>query len=372
MTPVTTTVAVEPTGRRFNPFLPVGIACAALLLSLFFHSPRLWALAQPLPGSTYWDRGLQFMQQCDAPIGSPLADAGLVWRLAPALLAKALGLHGRAALVIPWLGLLVLLSQCAGLVLRRTGDRRLAFLTTALIGTTGATLTVTGWLGLNDAWYASALVALAFQPSLLVVLAAASTGPWIDERFILALPLALFVRATALGEKGKFRSALAIAAAALAVYLACRLFNLLHLPTAASSVYWQYIRGNFQHWLPWTSLGWFMGMRAAWVLVVVAIGGACTRADWPAAWWPAALAAAPLLVITVLASDSGRSPTMLLPLVLLGMERLISLRGVVATQRILAFLLVANLLMPAMHVTYQNGDMINMLPVEIVRWLQHP
>lgn len=347
-----------------------GWALAALALSLFFHSPRLWIFVHPVPGSTYWDRGLQFMQQCDSPLGSPLHDTGLVWRLAPALLAKALGLHGQAVFIVPWLGLLVLLTQCAWLVLRRTGDQRLAALTTALVGTTTATLTVTGWLGINDAWYASALVAVAFQPALPVLFLAALTGPWFDERFILALPLALFVRATALRQGWKPSLTLAIASAGVVIYMVTRFFNLLHLPTAAFQGFLHYVIGNFQHWLPWTSLGWFMGLRAAWVLVVVAVGGECRPADLRPAAWPAALVAAPLLVITLFASDASRAPTMLLPLVLLGVERLIALRGSETTRRILALLLITNLLMPAMHVTYQNGDIINMLPVEIIRWLK--
>jgi hypothetical protein len=34
-------------------------------------------------------------------------------------------------------------------------------------------------------------------------------------------------------------------------------------------------------------------------------------------------------------------------------------------------LVVANLLLPAMQVTYRTGDIINMLPVELVRLLRH-
>ncbi len=287
------------------------------------------------------------------------------------MLAKALHLHGTTVLIVPWLGLVVMLTQCAWLVHQRTGDCRLAALATALVGTTSATLTVTGWLGLNDAWYASALVAVAFQPALPPLLLAALLGPWIDERFIMALPLALFVRATALRSKANPVVSIALTGAGLSIYAVVRFFNLLHLPTAVFHEYLHYILGNFQQWLPWTSLGWFMGLRAAWVLVVVAVGGECRRADLRPALWPTALMAAPLAAITFLASDSGRTTTMLLPLVLLGVERVIALRGLESARRILTVLLVTNLLMPAMHVTFQNGDVINMLPVEIARCLKH-
>lgn len=349
--------------------LPLGIALLALLVSLFFHSPRLWVFQQAMPGSTYWDRGLQFMTQCDTPLGQPLSDAALTWRVAPALLAKALGLHGKAALIVPWLGLLVMLTLCARLMLHRTGDRLLATLTVMLVATTNATLTVTGWLGLNDAWYVSALLAVAFLPGWWAVALASLVGPWIDERFLFALPLALYVRSRALGAGWKQMHSLFAVGLGLGFYVAARFLNLLQLPTAGTAGLLQYSVRHFHEWLPWTGLGWFMGLRAAWVPVVVAIGGGCERKDLPAAWWPAALALSPLCLITLLASDTGRAPAMLLPLVLLGTERLLAMRGQADTRRFVGWLLAANLLMPAMHVTYQSGDLINMLPVEIGRLL---
>ncbi|MDB6170443.1 MAG: hypothetical protein JWM88_3307 [Verrucomicrobia bacterium] len=344
------------------------IVLGSLALALFFQCPRLWIFSQPVPGSVYWDRGLQFIQQCDAPLGAPLADAALAWRVAPVLLAKTLALHGRAALAVPWIGLVLLLAQCAWVMAARTRDWRAAAFTTALIATTGATATVTSWLGINDAWYAAALVAIALQPSAGLLLLAAAIGPWVDERFILALPLALWVRHQALGAAGRIRVATFAAAASIGAYLALRLGNVLHLSGASSEGYWRYVLGGIPAWWPWVSLGWFMGLRAAWVWVAVAIGGGWRKDERRAAWFPALLAAAPLAVMSVLASDTSRSPTMLLPLVLFGVERFIALRGIEPAIRIARFLLVANLLMPAMNVTYRNADPVNMLPVELARW----
>ena len=360
--------------RGVHLLLPIGIALLALLVSLVFFSPRLWAFAHPMPGSSYWDRGLQFMLQVEDPFGAHLKDAGLTWRLAPALLAHGLGLNGRAALVFPWLGLLLLLTFCAALVLRRTGDHLISFLTTTLLGTTSAVLTVTGWLGLNDAWYASALLAVAFLRSRTVLVIAVLVGPWIDERFILALPLALWVRAEALGRDWRPRLAVPASALAILLYTVIRVFNLLHLPTDAMNGYRHFMMAGFYlKWLPWAGLGWFMGLRAVWMLIVVAVGGECRRADWrPVLLWPAILILGPMLAITLLSADSSRTTTMLLPLVLLGVERLIALRGIVETRRVLAWLLVANLLLPAMQVTHQSGDIINLLPIEFARWISHP
>ncbi|MDB6128028.1 MAG: hypothetical protein JWM35_1924, partial [Verrucomicrobia bacterium] len=348
--------------RSFHPLLPLGLALVALVVSVFFFSPRLWVFAQPMPGSTYWDRGLQFMQQCDSPIGAPLSDAALTWRLAPALLAKTLGLHGRAVFVLPWVGVVLLLALCATFMLRRAQEIKTAALATVLVGSTGAVLTPTGWLGMNDAWYASALVAIAFQPGLFFVALAALIGPWIDERFIFALPLALYVRHAAGTSLAGIRPAIAVSAGAVALYTVARVWNLPHLATGSFQGYQDYIRAHFFDWWPWTSLGWFMGLRAAWVLVVVAIGGNFAREDRRSLWWPAFLAIAPLVAFNFLAADTGRSPTMLLPLVLFGVSRAIALWGLPSARRLLGILVISNLLLPAMQVTYRNGDIINALP----------
>ena len=326
-----------------------------------------------MPGSTYWDRGLEFMRQVEHPLSAELKDAGIVWRLAPALLARGLGLHGYASFFVPWLGLAVLLTLSTGLILRRTGDRYLAFLTAALLGTTSVTLTVTGWLGLNDAWYASALLIIAFLPNRNILIVSILVGPWIDERFILALPLAAWVRSVTLGRSWQSNITLCTAVVSVLLYVIVRTGNFLQLSTTATSTYYQSIlSGACLEWLPWTSLGIFMGLRAAWILPAVAVGGNCRRTDLqPSIVWPVLLAAGPIIVITLLAADTDRSTTMLIPLVLLGVERMHVLHGMTHTRRLISWLLFANLLMPAMHVTYHSGDIINALPIELARLFSH-
>jgi len=360
--------ALSPAHRLARSLL---IAVAALALSLCIFSPRLWVFRAPMPGSTYWDRGLHFVQQCNAPLGAPVEDAGLIWRLAPVILAKLLGLHGYAVLIVPWLGLLVLLAQCAWIIQARTGDWRLSTWATGLVATTGAILTGTGWLGMNDAWYAAALLAVALQPGWPALTLAALAGPWIDERFALAVPLALAVRALAPGRSGRVRGAFILVATGLLLYVGGRLLNPFHVQTSGFGSYAHDMRaGAFLQWTPWTDLGWFMGLRAAWVLVALAIGREWWEGRRLAACWLAGLALAPLVIINFLASDTSRAPTMLLPLLLLGLEQAVAQWGAAASRRLLAGLLIANLLMPAMHVSAKHGDIINLLPLELVRLLR--
>jgi hypothetical protein len=347
------------------------VVLGALAVSLFFHSPRLWILlGPPVADATYWARGLQFSLQCEQPFGSAVLDQGLIWRLAPALLGHVLHLRGSATFAIPWAGLVMLLALTAALAWRLTRDLRSTALFTALIGTTTATLTVTGWLGMNDAWYASALLIVAVQPQTGWLVVAGLIGPWIDERFVLGLPLACYVHAQICGI-ARLKHLIGVVATGVALYLGIRLANPLGLPAQRVSDYLTYSLTHFHEWLPWTTLGWFMGLRAAWLLVLGPLIGLAAQRHYRHALLLAALIFLPLLVITLVSSDTSRAPTMLLPLLFLGLAQGAGRWPPTTLQRILTGLLAANLLMPAMHVTYKYSDIINLLPVEIARFFAH-
>jgi hypothetical protein len=350
-------------------FRLLAIATGALAVSLFFHSPHLWLMfGPPAPGSPVWARGLQFMLQCEHPFRTDLHDAGLVWRLAPAVLGYALHLRGPAALAIPWAGLLVMLWLSARLAWRLTGDLRAAALCTTLIGTTAATLAVTGWLGINDAWYASALLVVAGLPQVGWLAAACLIGPWIDERFVLGLPLACHVH-TMLHGRARLGRLLGLAGASLAIYLGVRLTNPLGLPAHLVTDYLSDSLGRFGEWLPWVSLGWFMSLRAAWLLVLGPLVWLIVQRRHPSALLLAALLFLPLAGITLVSADTSRAPTLLLPALFLGLAQMAQWKPA-QLRPVLAGLLAANLLMPAMEVTYKFSGIINMLPIEIARMLR--
>jgi hypothetical protein len=131
------------------------------------------------------------------------------------------------------------------------------------------------------------------------------------------------------------------------------------------------LAGRWLEWLPYAGLGWFMGLRAAWVLLFLGVAGASWRTTPRTALGPALLLCAPVAVITLVAADTGRTTTMLLPLVLLGVNFLVTQHGADIARRWVGGLLLANLLIPAMHVTYQHGDLINCLRIEAYRYLRH-
>ena len=113
-----------------------------------------------------------------------------------------------------WCGIMVICRRadpghaacrlCARAVARRVAD---LFSTSPLAPTILATLLFatlpwffvsSGWLGYFDSWYVLGLVAAAFVPSRWVLGAVAVLTPWVDERFLLALPVILLIREASL------------------------------------------------------------------------------------------------------------------------------------------------------------------------------
>ncbi len=347
----------------------VGSVLVALGVSLCCYAPRLQVLMHELPGTFEWARGLDFARQCEAPFNLAAHDPALRWRLLPAVVCHGIGLRGHAAFILPWVGLLLLLGQSVLLIENRTHDRALALIVTCLVATTSGIWTVTTWFGINDAWYLSALVAVAFARSPIAFALAAFAGPWIDERFLIGLPVALLLR-FALGQEPGTRRGFALGVAGAALYLTVRAGVSLsaHDATAQS-----FVAGALREcwtWLPWAPLGWYCGFRAAWLVVLAGVVGLFLSTNRPIASAVAATAIASLLVLTVLAADLTRAPPLLLPLLFAGVLLLPTWTEIAAGRAALVLVLAANLLTPALHVTYTKVSLLSPLPIEIVRLLR--
>lgn len=354
-----------------------GFAAVAALLSLglsvFFFSPSLWVMAQPMPGSLEWTRALAFMQQCDHPFSRDLPDPGLCWRLLPPVCCFLLGLHGKLALIFQPLGLIALLTQIAWWGERITGNRRLSLLTTVLVATTSATLTVTGWLGLNDAWYLFFLVLATFAPSRLPVFTACSLGPWVDERFLLGLPLAFLLRISLLTAETSLRprSLIVPVIGGLAPYLLVRLGWSLFAPPDLQSRYLGDAFHAFAAWLPYAPLGWFVGLRFGWLPVLGAFFLVGRRLGWLAATACSVAGVAALGSLLLVSADLSRAAPLLLPAMLAGCWKATSAWSLSTVQMTLGLIVTLNLALPAAHVTYTKVCWISPLPLELIRLLRH-
>lgn len=340
---------------------------AALLLPLLFHTPKLWLLRREVPESFEWSRGTTFRAQATEP-WAPAAERAMRWRVAPAWAAYLTGLRGNASFAFPWLGLAAWLALAATLLDRRGLPRALTLGGVITLATTGSALAATHWLGLNDGWYLAGLTAVVLARSPLALAAAVLLGPWVDERFLMALPLAGCCRLAL--EDRTWRRDVLIAALGCALYVGLRLaISLLH--PASASTDQGFLAEVFRHLnvaLTWAPLGWFLGWRFAWLLLLAApvlvwLGGRTRLA--------AALVVLGFLTLAsqiFVASDHSRTAIVLLPLALLALARLESVRPAPLAALALAFV---SLVAPFAHVVFNKVTPVNSLPFELVR-LRHP
>jgi hypothetical protein len=338
-------------------------ACAlgCLALTLLMFGPRLWLMRSYLPGTFQWDRAHSFLLQCAAPLRRDVEPA-MLWRLLPPLVCHALGLTGYAALLLPFVGVLVLVGYVVVLHRRRLNDLRFVFGGTLLFTTTSCVLVPLHWLGVNDAWVWLALLAVSFSPARWPVAVACLLAPWVDERFIIGLPLALLVRAADRGEAFAWRSVV-LPGLCLLPYAGLRL-AFAHDPagTAATRAF---LRQSVLHQAvliaPWAPLGWWMGLRAAWVPAAYAISHR--------RWALGTAVALTALVSLALAADLSRSIAVVEPVALLGVFLAAQRWPDRAPAGALA-LGGAGLLIPAAHVVGAKLDLISPLPLELFRLLR--
>lgn len=344
-----------------------GTTAASLGLSVLFFSPKFWLMRRPEPGSFEWTRALGFLAQCRHPLTAAV-EAAMRWRLLPPLVAHALGLTGRGALILPYVGLVVLTASWCAEAERRLCDRWSAFWLTLILTTTAAVISVTTLYGLNDAWFLIGLMAVAWGRGSPSLIAPALLCPWVDERFLLGWPAALFCRWWLQGRPRDFGRQAGCALAALMPYIGLRLGYTVAVSDRGSAAFVRGAVRDCPHYLLYLRTAAWMGYRAGWVLIAAAAlawsrqGGARTLA------WGAACTLAGWAAVTVLASDLSRSTNLLLPLLFCGGVALKQFAPAPESlRRILAGIAVANLLMPFATVIYNDVYLSWSLPVELLR-----
>jgi hypothetical protein len=353
--------------------VPVFYALAlatALGLSLFFFSPRLVLFDRPRPGTFEWSRALTYLKQCEAPFRRDLEDdRAMAWRFLPPLVAYGLGLRGTAAFTVPWVGVVVLLAYACRLLLKYTGSRSLALAGTGLVATTSAVFVPAQWLGINDAWATAGLLGVALGGGPGTVFLCCLLCPWVDERFLVGLPLAVYCRHLAsASEKGPRVGRPEVLAAAVGVlpYAAIRAYAVFARTDDPTGGFLRATLAGCKVWAPWAHMGWWMGYRAAWVFIVYYLYRVWREQGAGVGAAGALLLLATAAVVTVLAADTSRSSALALPLVVLGLLELYRSDPALGV-RAGWFGLAVNLLLPAAHVTYTKFYLINPLPLELYR-----
>ena len=339
------------------------IAAAALLsfvVGIGFFSPRyvLWRglqipQAQIHPEVNRANFRLQQIERPFAP-SENLTHWPLRWRILFPLLAHYLQLPPKVFFALPFAGCLLVLGLIAHIVLRETESALLALLSSMLAATTSWFFVSTGWLGYFDAWYVLGLLCVAGIRSRVILVLCCLLLPWVDERFILAFPLAFAMRAavfnwvenvefTRLFKEGALTSCL------IAPYVLFRLVLLVAGQDASSTGHLEYhfsmFAGHHREYI----IGLWHGLRAGWIPVLACWALAYGRAGVSYNIAATAIAAAILLANHVVALDFSRSASVLMPCVLVGIL-LVARRQLQWAVGITAVALLVNIALPARHV----------------------
>lgn len=343
------------------------IIAASLALSVLMFGPPFAQMQSYFAGRYHYPRTDDFLAQCKDPMRRDLESTTVQWRLLVPLVCKVLRLPGKTVLVVPWLGAVAVVGYVAVLFRRRLNDWRFVAGGTLLFATTAGVLSTTRSLGLNDAWVWLAIFTVAFGRAPWAVPVACLLGPWVDERFLIGFPLAWLVGRFERGKTWDWRATRE--ALWLLPYAAIRLWLGRHDEAAhlASHLALAIYVPQIITLLPMLPLGWWMGLRAAWLPVAYAC--------WTTPPGRRLLGAATLLFTVVntigLSYDLSRSIAIVVPVAFLGCFEY-ARREPNSAPRILFALGIANLFIPAVIVMDQDIDPMAPLPAEILRLYTGP
>jgi Holliday junction resolvase-like predicted endonuclease len=361
-----------------------GLGLAACAVSCLFFFPRigLWrglsAGVSPFIDVPEVNRAVYALQQLAHPWSKIRNSSNVVlqWRLFFPILGHALSMPPWLYLSLPHVGCVVVAGYAAHLMRRRGAGWWTAFFAATLLATGSWFFVATGWLGYTDSWTLLGMLAVAFSPWRTTIAITCLLEPFIDERFVMALPLAYVIRQIDLERVDRQGVGAALLDAALMAgpsiaYILVRMW-MIRSEDTGSILYVQQRLGELRNaatpWYIWVD-GWWQGLRCGWVLVALAIWLEVRRR--PAAGWVLAIVCAVTLAAALLiAADIGRSASALWPAAMLGL--LLALRQRSAWVRNgLPVLVVANLILPASNVLIGTIRPISWFGTELDRY-RHP
>lgn len=335
-------------------------ATVASAVIIYFYSPRfvLWQ-GLGIPPALYHpelNRADDALKQLANPFTSDFRPTnGIIrWRLLFPLLGHYLYLSDTFYLSLPFIGVALVLAYAAHLGCRETKDRLIGILFAIAAGTTSWFFVSTGWLAYFDSWYILGLLVVAFSPSHRLLATACLLAPWVDERFALALPVALAVRRFYFANERSYswdkwlRDVLRISLYTLP-FLVLRAIIIFHGSDSSESV------TKFGHPLESPTFWWHLllglwhSIRGLWFFVGLALWILYSRYYRIAAIAIVIITTAIYTVCICIAGDVSRSLSMFLPLPIFGIilaYRHERARATVMLGAVVAF----NLIAPASHV----------------------
>jgi hypothetical protein len=298
------------------------------------------------------------------------------WRLLIPLIGHYLGMSAGAVLGLAHVGCVVVLAALVRLARARGFRWREAAMLAVVFAASAWFFVATGWLGYYDSLLVLGLLAVAFARHRWAVWLACVLTPWIDERFVLGLPLALLVRwiwtagslsPRALGAWLVRETPVAIAL--VGGYIALRFALAGRAGSQTFIEYWRSLDTNVPLWR--YAFGAWEGLRAGWVVVVLAVVLLAARRAVFAAALLALAVGTTLVAGLASADDLSRAATMLMPVVPLGWD-LARTRPWWTRFHIAAVLTAAALFLPANHVVTTFTVPINQLWYEVNLLLDPP
>ena len=348
-------------GRRLLFYACVAALASLLVFCIFTPRLAIWR-GLDVPEARHnpeVNRAVATLRQVDDPFLENtelgLTNLGLAWRLFFPVVAHYMHFPDGLFLALPHIGCLITLGLVASFAWRETRNRWQSFLITVLAAALPWFFVSTGWLTYVDSWWVLGLLIVGLVPSRVALVAACLITPWIDERFVIALPLSVVVRSIYVYRPGPqdFRTWLrdvVLVVLPTLPYVVIRLVAMLGQDATAEhfSREWQRIEAA-------TPLrfaqGIWSGYRAAWIFVIAFVALAWVRR--PRLTLTLVIPGVLLTIAAALgiAADMSRGLMMLFPVMLAGC--LLLLRDRPRFGRVALYTAVAaNLLLPASHVLW--------------------
>jgi hypothetical protein len=364
-------------------FLVVATILTFVFVVLVF-TPRfiLWTGLEPGVGAfnPEINRAIDSLRQLDYPFTEieNQSNAVIHWRLLFPILGHLLHLPRIVYLALPFLGCLLVIALMLHVFTRESGCRLQAWLASTLLATTSWFFTSTGWLAYFDSWYVLGMVVVSFIDSRKLMVLSCLLTPWVDERFVLSLPLCLVVRAVRLGylTNGSWRKFAAdILYCTPPIALVCIVRVIASVTGEATST--SYIAEHVTTMKLALEnpevyfIGWWNGLRLGWVGVGLFVFLTFCRKEPVRTIWILSITTLTLAVAVFVAGDIGRSMAQLTTAAMLGFMLLAGGHGKTQRAKRVTFLLTAlvvlNLVLPAKHVVTSFIIPIRPIDVEIER-----
>ncbi len=222
-------------------------------------------------------RGVSVLQQVAQP-GVEIADklhAAIQWRLLFPVVGHVLHLPPELFFPLAGVGCVLVLAFVITVLRRRGADFGFAGLAAIILGAGSWFFTSVCWLGYFDAWVVLGLLLVAFAEASWPVWLACLWAPWVDERFVLAVPLALLCRwslRTATGKALAWKSELALPAGLTLAFVVVRL-GVLGGKSAAGATVGGYLNALETSGATGPRIAWgiWEGLRIGWLGVAAAL-----------------------------------------------------------------------------------------------------